>query len=194
MQPTRVSGQGRRSCVQVFAKGKRAFRSQYGVPNASQIIKNEPPTPEVDPENAEFVIFARMKNYIAMAGAPPSDSPWVPLSIVKGGASANLLVKSLETEWGRKLFAKTLIRNIALAVYKDRAQIEKELKTNYPGFKGQASKEFEFAFKVRDKTQPKEWYKAANLTMCPKESALAQTPIDALTSFFSPSSITGTTP
>ncbi len=42
---------------------------------------------------------------------------WVPLSIVKGGQSANLLVKTMESEWGRKLYGKTLITNIAKAVY-----------------------------------------------------------------------------
>ena len=43
---------------------------------------------------------------------------WLPLSIVKGGQAANLLVRSMDSDWGRKLFGKTLIRNIAQAVYK----------------------------------------------------------------------------
>lgn len=45
-------------------------------------------------------------------------SPWVPLTIVKGGQAANFLVKAMENEWGRKLYSKTLIRNIGLACYK----------------------------------------------------------------------------
>jgi hypothetical protein len=47
-----------------------------------------------------------------------SESKWIPLSIVKGGQAANLLVKACESEWGRKLYSNTLIRNIGLAVYK----------------------------------------------------------------------------
>lgn len=49
-----------------------------------------------------------------------ANSPWVPLSIVKGGQSANFLVKIMESDWGNKLYGKTLIRNIAQAVYKVR--------------------------------------------------------------------------
>lgn len=47
-----------------------------------------------------------------------TNSPWVPLTIVKGGQAANFLVKAMESEWGRKLYAKTLIKNIGQAVYK----------------------------------------------------------------------------
>ena len=43
---------------------------------------------------------------------------WLPVSIVKGGRPANLLVNSMESEWGKKLFAKTLIRSIAQPVWK----------------------------------------------------------------------------
>ena len=47
-----------------------------------------------------------------------NESKWIPLSVMKGGAAANLLVKACETEWGRKLYSNTLIRNISLAIYK----------------------------------------------------------------------------
>lgn len=43
---------------------------------------------------------------------------WVPLSVVKGGQAANILVQSLETGWGMKLFGNTLVRNIGQVVYK----------------------------------------------------------------------------
>ena len=48
------------------------------------------------------------------------QSPWVPLTIVKGGQAANFLVKAMENECGRKLYAKTLVKNIGQAVYKVR--------------------------------------------------------------------------
>ena len=50
------------------------------------------PTPPVDPDNVEFVIFVRSKKL----------PQWVPLSIVKGGTTANMLVKSLDNELGKK--------------------------------------------------------------------------------------------
>ncbi len=43
---------------------------------------------------------------------------WVPLSVIKGGTSANLLIKSMESEWGKVLYGKTLVQNIAEALYK----------------------------------------------------------------------------
>lgn len=45
-------------------------------------------------------------------------TPWIPLSIVKGGQSANVLVQYMANDWGNKLWGKTLIRNIAAGVYK----------------------------------------------------------------------------
>jgi hypothetical protein len=45
---------------------------------------------------------------------------WIFVSLVKGGGPANAMVKSLETEWGRKLYGRTLISNIGQSVYKVR--------------------------------------------------------------------------
>lgn len=43
---------------------------------------------------------------------------WIFVSVVKGGSAANAMIKSLESEWGRKLYGRTLISNIGSAVYK----------------------------------------------------------------------------
>ena len=61
-----------------------------------------PPTPPVDPDNVEFVIFTRAKKF----------PQWYPLSVVKGGQAANMLVKAMESELGRKLSGNSLVRNI----------------------------------------------------------------------------------
>jgi hypothetical protein len=50
------------------------------------------------------------------------------MSVVKGGSSANLLVKGMATEWGRKLYARTLLSNIAGSIYKERDAILKGLR------------------------------------------------------------------
>jgi hypothetical protein len=50
------------------------------------------------------------------------------MSMVKGGSSANLLVKGMATEWGRKLYGRTLLSNIAQSIYKDRDAIVKGLR------------------------------------------------------------------
>jgi hypothetical protein len=50
------------------------------------------------------------------------------MSVVKGGSSANLLVKGMSTEWGRKLYGRTLLANIAQSIYKDRDAIVKGLR------------------------------------------------------------------
>ena len=50
------------------------------------------------------------------------------MSVVKGGSSANLLVKGMSTEWGKKLYGRTLLANIAQSIYKDRDAIVKGLR------------------------------------------------------------------
>jgi hypothetical protein len=37
--------------------------------------------------------------------------------VVKGGQAANLLVKGMQSPWGKALYSKTLITNIAQAIY-----------------------------------------------------------------------------
>ena len=50
------------------------------------------------------------------------------MSVVKGGSSANLLVKGMATEWGRKLYARTLLSNVAQSLYKEKDAIIKGLR------------------------------------------------------------------
>ena len=61
-----------------------------------------PPTPPVDPDNEEFVLFIRATKF----------PQWYPLSVVKGGAQANVLLRAMQNDLGKLLYGKTLIRNI----------------------------------------------------------------------------------
>lgn len=120
--------------------------STFGCTSSTQL----PPTPPVDPENVEFVVFVRSKKVLwfikllytlAYACSTRFSGPshnhhhhhhphhplhprphqlpkWVPLSIIKGGTSANMLVKSLESDWGNKMFKGQLVNNIGAALYK----------------------------------------------------------------------------
>ena len=130
------------------------------------------PTPPVDPENVEFVIFVRSKKLLQ----------WMPLSVMKGGAAANVLVKSLENDLGKKLYGNALIENIGRAIYKDQAAIESTIREQFSMFK--ATKEFEFGFKIRDKENPKNWYQPINVEIIPPEADLGTTPIDNVQNFF----------
>lgn len=56
--------------------------------------------------------------YQAVPGAETQVSQWVPLSILKGGQAANLLVMALDSPWGRKLYGKTLVKQISTAITK----------------------------------------------------------------------------
>ncbi|KAK9818246.1 hypothetical protein WJX72_009453 [[Myrmecia] bisecta] len=148
-------------------KGKQSMRGG-GAPQQPQV----PPTPPVDPDNAEFVLFVRSKKL----------PQWLPLSIVKGGSQANVLVKSLESEWGKKVFGKTLVRNLAAVVYQDQPQMEKMIRTQFPPLKN--ATEFEYGFKVRDKSNPKNWYVAEDITIFPAKEELGTTVVDNVRSFF----------
>ncbi|KAK9842444.1 hypothetical protein WJX81_000494 [Elliptochloris bilobata] len=131
-----------------------------------------PPTPPVDPDNVEFVIFVRAKKF----------PQWYPLSVVKGGQAANVLVKAMESELGRKLSGNSLVRNIGTVVYKERPKIEQMVRTNMPMLK--TFKEFEYGFKIRDKRKPKNWYLPENITIIPPESELGTTVVDNVKNFF----------
>lgn len=55
----------------------------------------------------------------------------------------------MEVEWGRQLYAKTLVDQVANACYKDRAQIEKMIRGQFEAFKTVPSRDFEYGFKIR---------------------------------------------
>jgi hypothetical protein len=102
---------------------------------------------------------------------------WFPLSIVKGGTAANMMVKALENDLGKKLYGDALVRNLGAVVYRDRAQIETEVK-KMAGLS--TFSEFEYGFKVRDKGNPKAWYIAdGTVQLIPPESELPKAPVDA---------------
>lgn len=186
---------GRTLSVQVFAakkgKGKSTLRAQPGIPGQMDMVRRDPPTPEVDPENAEFVIFVRCKKFMdpIMQKVTTGTSAYIPLSIVKGGQGANFLVQIVSSEWGRKLYGKTLISQIARSIYKERAEIERNVRKNYPPFANAGSKDFEYAFKIRDKSEPKDWLKTDDVIVFPPEEELESTGLDQLRKFFSPDSI-----
>ena len=43
---------------------------------------------------------------------------WMPVSVISGGAAANSLVENMDTAWGRRLYGKLLIKQLANGVYK----------------------------------------------------------------------------
>ena len=141
--------------------GKKRLNQQNGGASA-------PPVPPIDPDNAEFVLFIRAKKF----------PQWYPLSIVKGGTAANMMVKAMESDLGKKMYAGTLVRNIGGVIYKDRRRIEAQVKT-LPALK--AFKEFEYGFKIRDKENPKNWYIAdSTVQLIPPEDQLPASPVDGL--------------
>jgi len=155
--------QSRRLAVVVEAsKGKQRMRT--GGPSSQSMGPGQIPVPPVDPDNAEFVIFVRSKKL-------PS---WAPLTIIKGGTAANMMVKSQESEMGRKMYGDTIVKNLAEALYKDYGAIVGQVKRQYPMLK--AAKELEFGFKIRDKEAPAEWYMPKDIKVFPSRDELAAMP------------------
>lgn len=101
---------------------------------------------------------------------------------MKGGAAANILVKSLENDLGKKIYGNTLIDNVAKAIYQDKDAIERTIRGQFPMFK--ATKEFEFGFKIRDKENPKNWYQPTDIQLLPPPGELEATPLENVNSFF----------
>lgn len=96
-----------RNAVISHGKGKNRMRQ-----GGSQSQQMRPPTPPVDPDNEEFVIFVR-------AAKLPR---WIPFTIVKGGTQANLLVKAMNGNFGKEFYSKTLINNIAKVIFTSSAR------------------------------------------------------------------------
>lgn len=84
----------------VIAQAKGKSRMRQGGPKQQM---NRPPTPPVDPDNAEFVVFVRATKL----------PRWIPFTIVKGGNQANLLVKAMDGNFGKEFYKTTLVNNIA---------------------------------------------------------------------------------
>ncbi len=103
------------------------------------------PLPEVDPENAQFVIFVRSKLGIKR---------WFPLNVVTGGTQANLLIKGMESELTKETSSATLLREVARTIYKDRVQIEELVRDKFPPMK--FAKEIEYGMCVLDRAKPRE--------------------------------------
>jgi len=88
----------KRGTLQVVAgKGQSRMRQ-----NSAAQQPQRPPTPPVDPDNEEFVVFVRAKKL----------PRWIPFTIVKGGAQANVLVKAMKGNFGKEFYSKTLINQI----------------------------------------------------------------------------------
>jgi hypothetical protein len=73
----------------------------------------------------------------------------------RAAAAAAARPQVCRSEWGRKLYAKTLIRQIGLSLYKDCAELERSLRTQKgPGgqpspFHNTPAGGFEYGFKIR---------------------------------------------
>eukprot|EP00746_Dinoflagellata_sp_MGD_P165716 gnl/MRDRNA2_/MRDRNA2_95154_c0_seq1.p1 gnl/MRDRNA2_/MRDRNA2_95154_c0~~gnl/MRDRNA2_/MRDRNA2_95154_c0_seq1.p1 ORF type:complete len:289 (-),score=57.88 gnl/MRDRNA2_/MRDRNA2_95154_c0_seq1:113-979(-) len=131
----------------------------------------EIPIPPVDPDNEEFVIFVRSKKL----------QMWVPCTMIKGTNAANQLVKSLG-DTGKSLQKDTLIRSLGESIYGNQKELLKAAKKSSPmlGY----AKEFEFGFKVRDKSNPKDWYIPKQIVTIPPEGELPEAPLAGATKAF----------
>merc|ERR1712023_355724 len=159
--------------VSAAAKGKQTMR-RGGSPG--QVVRNIPPTPPVDAQNEEFVIFVRSK----------MQRQWLPLSMVKGGWQANAIIANQRNEFGKALFGKTLdetlTRNIASAIYQDAGKIENKIRQQIPQLKH--TKVFQFGYKIRDRDVPEAWWKPEGITLIPNREDIPKTPIENFGDWF----------
>ena len=118
-----------------------------------------PPVPPVDPDNEEFVIFVRSKN------SPVAQ--WFPFNIVVGGSQANTMAQAMQGGFAAKLFEGTLSKNIGRTIYEDLDKVVSIVRERIPMLKN--AKEFEFAYKIRDKARPAAWVYTDGIVVVPPE-------------------------
>ena len=70
----------------------------------------------------------------------------------------------------------------AQVVYSDKAKIEAMVRRSMPMLKNFS--EFEYGFKVRDKSRPKDWYFPENITLIPREKELRGTVVDQVSDWW----------
>ena len=116
-------------------------------------------TPPIDPENEEFVLFARSKR--------SALKNWYPFTIMVGGSQANVLVKAKENEFTEKLTGNTLAKTLGATLYKEQDKVVGMVKERVPYLKN--AKEMEFAFKIRNKDKPASWMFTDGVEAIPDE-------------------------
>ncbi|QDZ19445.1 hypothetical protein HOP50_02g19600 [Chloropicon primus] len=146
---------GERRSVKVHAKGKGKKLNRQGKGMNQQQIS----TPPIDPENEEFVLFARSKK--------SALKNWYPFTIMVGGSQANVLVKAKENEFTEKLTGNTLAKTLGATLYKEKGKVVDMVKERVPYLKN--AKEVEFAFKIRNKDKPASWMFTDGVEAIPSE-------------------------
>ena len=116
-------------------------------------------TPPIDPENEEFVLFARSKR--------SALKNWYPFTIMVGGSQANVLVKAKENEFTEKITGNTLAKTLGATLYKEQDKVVGMVKERVPYLKN--AKEMEFAFKIRNKDKPASWMFTDGVEAIPDE-------------------------
>merc|ERR1712176_682878 len=82
----------------IVANGKNTMNAKFAKGNRQQ--RAMPPTPDIDPDNEEFVVFCRS----AMIGN------WIPCTMIKGNSATNELVKQFLGDTGASMARDTMIR------------------------------------------------------------------------------------
>merc|ERR1712151_77400 len=141
--------------VQVYAKGKgkKMNRQTKGMGQPEMSV------PPIDPENEEFVLFARSKK--------SALKNWYPFTIMIGGSQANVLVKARENEITEKLTGNTLAKTLGATLYKEQDKVVGMVKERVPYLKN--AKEMEFAFKIRNKDKSASWMFTDGVEAIPDE-------------------------
>lgn len=68
-------------------------------------------------------------------------------------------------------------------VYQDKIKIESMVKKGMPMLKNFS--DFEYGFKIRDRSRPNDWYFAENITVIPPEEKLRGTVVDQVRDWWS---------
>eukprot|EP00668_Euglena_longa_P003496 GGOE01004090.1.p1 GENE.GGOE01004090.1~~GGOE01004090.1.p1 ORF type:complete len:270 (-),score=51.45 GGOE01004090.1:68-877(-) len=120
------------------------------------------PIPPVNAINEEFVVFVRSRVL---------GERWLPITIMVGGPDADNLVKGAEGTTSPELYQNELLRSIGHVIYSDKDKIEAQIrKSNIAGI--QEENNFEYGFKVRDKTKPETWMNEIGIVVLPPKDDL----------------------
>ena len=69
------------------------------------------------------------------------------MTMINGGTAAEMMIKAMKNDLGKKLYGNTLTKNIGNALYKESEKIEETARKQFPMLK--ACKQFQYGYVIK---------------------------------------------
>jgi len=92
------------------------------------------------------------------------------MTMINGGTAAEMMIKAMKNDLGKKLYGNTLTKNIGNALYKEKDKIEETARKQFPMLK--ACKQFQYGYKLADPKDVMRSFQPTGVVLIPEEEEL----------------------